>query len=61
MQGRTFELRLDYEDGTFDVVHVSGFGTYAEAARFARDEDPEVVQVTWLASIDERPQRPLAF
>ena len=54
-----YEIRVEYDDDTFEVVQVSA-PTMAEANLLVRD-DPQVVTSTVLAILDRQPQQPLAF
>jgi hypothetical protein len=53
---RTYEMRVDYSDGTFDVVSVSGLSSIGEAIAWAKAEDPDIEQATVLCTIDREPQ-----
>jgi hypothetical protein len=56
----TYEVEVDYADGTREVVEVSGVATPAEAVKFVRDRDPDVEQATvvaWLEPIEKEEAR----
>jgi hypothetical protein len=58
-----YEVRLDYADGTFDIVDVSSSAAneIAEATIIATNGDPEVVSAMVLAIVDRGPQTAFAF
>lgn len=55
---RTFTVRVDFADGTFDVTEVDA-DTIAQAVAAAWTPDAE--RATVIGSFDRAPQRALAF
>lgn len=54
---KTYEMRAEYTDGTFDVIRVEA-SSFGEADAIVRD-DPEVERAFCLCVVDRTPVQPL--